>query len=93
MEDVPLPKKVAVDTHLPTGIKLYGYTADQMLAYGDKRVAAERERIDEALRRVLREERTADAVFSKCRQCWTPGQCAGDRRCQRQALTKQAQFD
>jgi len=29
----PMPEQAVIDTHLPTGVKLYGYTADQMYAY------------------------------------------------------------
>jgi hypothetical protein len=40
-----LPAKVPVDKHLPTGVLLYGWTADQMRDYAAAAVAAERERI------------------------------------------------
>jgi chromosome segregation ATPase len=42
---VELPEKSVINTHIPTGIKIYGYTADQMRDYGDRRAMAERERI------------------------------------------------
>lgn len=40
----PLPATVVIDRHIPTGVSIYGYTADQMLAYAAQQVAAERER-------------------------------------------------
>lgn len=40
----PLPAKTVLDRHLPTGIALYGYTADQMRAYGSQERAVELER-------------------------------------------------
>lgn len=30
----PLPPKAVIDTHIPTGTKIYGYTADQIRDYG-----------------------------------------------------------
>jgi hypothetical protein len=40
----PLPPKRVLDRHLPTGIALYGYGADDMRDYAAAAVAAERER-------------------------------------------------
>lgn len=34
----PLPEKVVITTHLPTGVRIYGYTADQMQAYASEAV-------------------------------------------------------
>lgn len=34
----PLPEKVVISTHLPTGVRIYGYTADQMQAYASEAV-------------------------------------------------------
>jgi len=34
----PLPEKVVISTHLPTGVSIYGYTADQMQAYASEAV-------------------------------------------------------
>jgi len=44
---VPLPEKVVIDRHLPTGVAIYGYSAAQLAAYGDMRAAEERERCAE----------------------------------------------
>lgn len=43
-DEVPLPEKVVVDRHLPTGVVIYAYTDDQLREYGRQRVQAERER-------------------------------------------------
>lgn len=39
----PLPPQRVLDRHLPTGVALYGYNADDMRAYATEQVAAERE--------------------------------------------------
>lgn len=36
----PLPPKDVVDTHLPTGVRIYGYTAEQMQGYARAALAA-----------------------------------------------------
>ncbi len=39
--DLPeLPQKDVVDTHLPTGVRIYGYTAEQMREYARASIAA-----------------------------------------------------
>lgn len=39
--DLPeLPPKDVVDTHLPTGVRIYGYTAEQMREYARASIAA-----------------------------------------------------
>jgi hypothetical protein len=40
----PLPPQRVLDRHLPTGVALYGYNADDLRAYAAASVAAERER-------------------------------------------------
>ncbi len=40
MDDLMLPPKEVLDIHIPTGVKLYGYTADQMREYAKKAVEA-----------------------------------------------------
>lgn len=40
----PLPEPAVLNTHIPTGIKIYGYTEAQLREYGDRRAMAERER-------------------------------------------------
>lgn len=39
----PMPPQRVLDTHLPTGIKLYGYSAADMRTYAAQEMAAERE--------------------------------------------------
>lgn len=39
-DEVPLPEKVVVDRHLPTGVVIYAYTDDQLREYGRQRVQA-----------------------------------------------------
>jgi|Laugresp1bdmlbsn_1035097.scaffolds.fasta_scaffold40048_3 hypothetical protein len=41
----PLPQKVQIDKHIPSGYVILGYTADQMRKYAEAAVVAERERI------------------------------------------------
>ena len=41
----PLPARVPVDRHIPTGIVTYGYTDEMVRAYGAACAAVERERI------------------------------------------------
>lgn len=41
----PLPPTRVLDRHLPTGIALHGYNAEDMRAYGAQERAAERERL------------------------------------------------
>lgn len=50
MDDLMLPPKEVLDIHIPTGVKLYGYTADQMREYAKKAVEADRLKIAEAVR-------------------------------------------
>lgn len=40
----PLPPQRVINRHLPTGVALHGYAADDMRAYAVAAVAAERER-------------------------------------------------
>ena len=40
----PLPARVVVDRHIPTGVVTYGYTDEMVTAYAAEQVAAERER-------------------------------------------------
>ena len=40
----PLPQKVQIDKHIPSGYVILGYTADQMRKYAEAAVVAERER-------------------------------------------------
>lgn len=41
----PLPDKVQITKHIPSGYAILGYTADQMHKYAEAAVVAERERI------------------------------------------------
>ena len=45
-DDLRLPPPRVLDRHIPTGIALHGYSAEDMRAYAAKLVAAERERSD-----------------------------------------------
>lgn len=61
----PLPDRVPVDKHLPTGVLIYGYKADQMRAYGEACALAERARWAQALqarRETLRGAREWKAI-------------------------------
>ena len=40
----PLPMRVVVDRHIPTGIVMYGYTDNMVRTYAAEQVAAERAR-------------------------------------------------
>ena len=40
----PLPARVVVDRHTPTGVVTYGYTDAMVIAYAAEQVAKERER-------------------------------------------------
>jgi len=59
----PLPPRAILDTHLPTGIKLHGFTAAQMSAYAAAAVAAERERwVDAVMMAARRGHGNAEAM-------------------------------
>ena len=49
----PLPPKRVINRHLPTGVALHGYNADDMRAYAAAAVAAERERWESAIGAVM----------------------------------------
>ena len=52
----PLPEKVVVDRHIPSGVRFYGWTYDQVEAHARANMEpliAENERLAEALRELV----------------------------------------
>ena len=67
----PLPNKVQIDKHIPSGYVILGYTADQMRKYAEAAVVAERKRWTEAVMAIGREDQgSGDGVLqvSKARK-------------------------
>lgn len=58
----PLPPKDVVDTHLPTGVRIYGYTAEQMQGYARAALAA-RQPVGEPVALVV------PGAPTRCRHC------------------------
>lgn len=49
VELLPLPKKSVIDRHLPTGVRVYGYTSEDMRGYAQACIAQQPATVDEAM--------------------------------------------
>lgn len=70
---LPLPERSEIDRHIPTGIRVYGYTADDMHAYARANLAplqAENERLRAEVERLMGCLATANANHEQFERQW-----------------------